>query len=228
MQRARVLPIIAGILVGVLLALAPVSAGAASAASDEQQLVDEAKETFDSFVNDPTMGSFNDELKNSQGILIFPRVYRAGFIFGLEGGSGVLVARDPKKGWSDPAFYTIGAGSFGLQVGIDVAEVVMLVKTQNGMDSLLGSSFKLGVDVQAALGVGKGGKLKTADILAYARAKGAYIGFTVDGAVVSTRDSYNVAYYDKPDVRPIDILVQRTVRNNGADQLVNAVTNATK
>jgi lipid-binding SYLF domain-containing protein len=226
MQRIGRFTAYAGILAVALLALASIPVGAAT---DQQESVDAAKKTFTSFVNDPTMGSFHDLLKDSQGILIFPRVYRGGFIFGVEGGSGVLVVRDPKKGWSDPAFYTIGAGSFGLQIGVDMAEVVLLVRTQTGVDKLLTSSFKLGVDVQVALGpVGKGGKVKTADILAYARAKGAYIGFTVDGAVLSTRDKWNSAYYGKPNITPVDILVKRDVRNKGADQLVNSVTKAAK
>jgi lipid-binding SYLF domain-containing protein len=205
-----------------------VAHGGAAAVSDQQALVDEAKETFENFVNDPNMGWFRDNLKTSEGLVIFPQVLRAGFIFGVEGGSGVAVARDDKLGWSNPAFYTMASGSFGLQIGAQGAEVILMVKTKKGMDSLVTSSFKLGGDVDVALGpVGAGARAKLASIIAFARAKGIYGGIVVDGAVIATRDSWNQEYYGK-EVRPADILLLRKVKNKEATALVQAVTKATK
>lgn len=217
----------ATVLAVALLALAPVPAAAAS--SKQQALVEEAKATFQDFVKDPDMGWFRDHLKESYGIVIFPQVVRAGFIFGAEGGSGVMVAHDNKLGWSDPAFYFMGSGSFGLQIGVQAAEIILMIKSKSGRDALLTGSFKLGGDVDVALGpVGAGAKVKTGSILAFARAKGIFGGISVDGAVVSTQDKWNQAYYDKEGIRPVDILMLRNVHNKQADALIDAVTEVTE
>ena len=217
----------ATVLAVALLALAPGPAAAAS--SKQQALVEEAKATFQDFVKDPDMGWFRDHLKESYGIVIFPQVVRAGFIFGAEGGSGVMVAHDDKKGWSDPAFYFMGSGSFGLQIGVQAAEIILMIKSESGRDALLTGSFKLGGDVDVALGpVGAGAKVKTGSILAFARAKGIFGGISVDGAVVSTQDKWNQAYYDKEGIRPVDILMLRNVHNKQADALIDAVTEVTE
>ena len=217
----------ATVLAVALLASAPGPAAAAS--SKQQALVEEAKATFQDFVKDPDMGWFRDHLKESYGIVIFPQVVRAAFIFGAEGGSGVMVAHDDKKGWSDPAFYFMGSGSFGLQIGVQVAEIILMIKSKSGRDAFLTGSFKLGGDVDVALGpVGAGAKVKTGSILAFARAKGIFGGITVNGAVVSTQDKWNQAYYDKRGVRPVDILMIRNVHNEQAKVLVIEVTKVTK
>ena len=217
----------ATVLAVALLAVAPGPAPAAD--SDQQALVEKAKATFQDFVKDPDMGWFRDHLKESYGIVIFPQVVRAAFIFGAEGGSGVMVAQDDKKGWSDPAFYFMGSGSFGLQIGVQAAEIILMIKSESGRDALLTGSFKLGGDVDVALGpVGAGAKVKTGSILAFARAKGIFGGITVDGAVVSTQDKWNQAYYDKEGIRPVDILMLRNVHNKQANALIDAVTEVTE
>ncbi len=217
----------ATVLAVALLALAPVPAAAES--SKQQALVEKAKITFQHFVNDPDMGWFRDHLKESYGIVIFPQVARAGFIFGAEGGKGVMVAHDDKLGWSDPAFYFMGSGSFGLQIGVQAAEIILMIKSESGRDALLTGSFKLGGDVDVALGpVGAGAKVKTGSILAFARAKGIFGGITVDGAIVSTQDKWNQAYYDKRGIRPVDILMLRNVHNKQANVLIDAVTEVTE
>jgi len=141
----------------------------------------------------------------------------------------VLLARDEKTNkWSYPAFYTMGSVTFGLQIGGEVSEIILMVMTQKGMDKMLTSSFKLGADVDVAAGpVGAGGKVATADILAFARSKGLYGGLNVEGAVIATREKLNNKYYGK-SVRPLDILVRRDVRNKKADPLIKVVTKATK
>ncbi|MEE9221332.1 MAG: lipid-binding SYLF domain-containing protein [candidate division NC10 bacterium] len=217
----------ATVLAVALLAVAPGPAPAAD--SDQQALVEKAKATFETFLKAPEMGWFRDHLADSYGLVIFPLVLRAGFIFGLEGGSGVLVARKEIPGtWSDPAFYTLASGSFGLQIGAQGAEIILMVRSKKGVSSLLSSSLKLGADIDIALGpVGMGAKVKTASILAFARAKGIFGGVTVNGAVLSTRDEWNNAYYGRR-VLPLDIIVLRSVSNKGAKGLLDAVTIATE
>jgi lipid-binding SYLF domain-containing protein len=141
---------------------------------------------------------------------------RGAFIFGGAGGSGVLLVRDEKSGqWSEPAFYTIGSASFGLQIGGDVSEIIMVVRNQKGLEEFYRTDFKLGGDVSMAVGpVGAGASVKgiAADVIAYARKKGAFAGISVDGAFIAVSDASNRAYYGK-DVRPTDIIVKHAVKN---------------
>jgi lipid-binding SYLF domain-containing protein len=138
------------------------------------------------------MSCLKEHLKEARGVLIVPSLLKAGFVFGGSGGSVVLVVRDEKKGqWSQPAFYyTIGSVSFGLQIGGEAAEVIMMVRTQKAVDMLLASSFKLGGDTSiAVVPVGGGAKANVvADILSFSRSQGAYAGLALDGSVITVRD----------------------------------------
>ncbi|MGH7897831.1 MAG: lipid-binding SYLF domain-containing protein [Candidatus Binatia bacterium] len=207
-----------------ILALA-LSAPAARGDEDLQELVNDARDTITRFTADPNMDWFRDNAEAANGLLVVPRLWRGGFFFGGSGGSGVLLARHLETGtWSYPAFYTIGSVSVGPQIGAEQAEVVLMIMTQRGLDSMLATSVKLGADISVAAGpVGTGAKAATADILAFSRSKGLYGGVTVEGAVIAARHSWNEAYYRRP-VRPLDILFERTARNPSADPLREAVT----
>ena len=207
----------ATILAGMLL-IAAAPAAMAADEEDTQGIVDKARVTFGNFMRDDNYIWLRDHLKDAKAVLIYPQVLKAGFIFGGSGGTGVLLARDGKKeGWSNPAFYTVGSVSFGLQIGGEAAEVVMLVMSQKGVDSLLTSKFKLGGDTSIALGpVGAGAKGNvTADFISFSKSKGLYAGLNLDGSYVSVRESLNKAYYGK-DVSPVDIIVKGSVSNKGA------------
>lgn len=193
-------------------------------AGDLQDLVDDARSTLFDFTSDPAMDWFRDNVKHAKGVLVIPRLLKGGFIFGGSGGSGVLLARDPQTGaWSYPAFYTIGSVTAGPQIGGEAAEVVLLLMTQHGLDSMMASSVKLGADVEVAAGpVGVGTKAVLADIFAYSRTKGFFGGATVEGAWVGEREGWNQEYYDRP-VRPIEILLDHKVSNSRADGLREAL-----
>ena len=207
----------ATILAAILLVAATPGAMAADK-EDAQGIVDKARVTFVEFMRDDNYKWMRDHLKDAKGVLIYPQVLKAGFILGGSGGTGVLLARDSKTGeWSDPAFYTLGSVSFGLQIGGEAAEVVVLVMSQKGMDSLLTSKFKLGGDASVALGpVGGGAKGDvTADFLSFAKSKGLYAGLNLDGSQINVRESLNNAYYGK-EATPADIIVKKSVSNKGA------------
>ena len=115
--------------------------------SKPEELVVNAKETFENFVADPNMTWFRDNLKNVKAVMIVPRILKGGFIIGGSGGHGALLARDTKTAdWSSPAFYTMGSVSFGLQIGGAADQVILMIMTQKAMDSYLSGSFKLGAD----------------------------------------------------------------------------------
>jgi len=170
---------------------APVNASDAAGA---QEIVNQAGATFRDFMSDDNYSWLREHLKDAGGLLIFPQVFKAGFFLGASGGTGVLLGRDSKAGeWSQPAFYTIGVASFGLQLGIEAAEIIVLVRTRKVIDSLLASSFKLGGDISAAGGPqGAGVKSDvTAHFISLARAKGVFIGLDLEGSVLSVRESLN-------------------------------------
>jgi lipid-binding SYLF domain-containing protein len=202
----------------------------AAAASEEQLLVDKARITFESFMSDPDMAYLKEHLREAKGILIVPSLLKAGFIFGGSGGSGVLIVNDAKKGqWSQPAFYTIGSVSFGLQIGGDAAEVIMMLRTQKAVDAMLTTSAKLGGDASVSAGpVGAGAKSNVmTDIFSFSRSQGAFAGLALDGSVVATRDKWNAAYYGKP-ASPVDILVTHSVSNPGSAELRKTVSRFAK
>jgi lipid-binding SYLF domain-containing protein len=205
--------LMAGLLI---LTVAPVAI--ASDKDDAQALVDKARLTFDSFMTDSHYTWFHENLKNAKGLLIFPQVLKAGFFLGGSGGTGVLVVKNEKTcDWSNPAFYTLGSVTFGLQIGGESAEVIMMVMSQKAIDSLYASSFKLGGDTSVALGpIGEGAKANiTADFISFVKSKGVYAGINLEGSVVAVRDSLNSGYYGK-NVSPADIIVKNDVYNMGS------------
>lgn len=188
--------------------------------SKPEELVLKGEAVFKSFMADPNMGWFRDNIGNAKGIFIVPQMLRGGFFIGGSGGSGALLAQDRKTGkWSYPAFYTMGSVSFGMQIGADSSEIILMVMTDKGMEAMLSTEFKLGGDVALAAGpVGASAKAQTVDILAYGRSKGAFVGIAIDGAVIAPRYEWNNSYYGK-DVLLADILINQTVSNPQADNL---------
>jgi lipid-binding SYLF domain-containing protein len=199
-------------------------------ASDEkdrrkaEDIVTRAEKTFKNFASDPDMDWFRKNLGKAKAIMIVPTLGKGGLIFGGYGGSGALLAHDEKKwAWTYPAFYTMGAVTFGLQIGGAADQVILVIMTKKGLDAMLSTEFKLGADVSVAAGpVGKGVAGQTADVLAFARSKGVFGGLTVEGAVIKIRNKWNDAYYGE-SVRPSDILISRKVSNSQADSLRRSV-----
>ncbi len=209
----------------VLFMLAFALGACTSDTEDEQQaLVENANASAKRFSADPDMAWFRDNLDDAEGLLIIPTSLKAGFIIGGSGGSGVMLARRPEREWSYPAFYTMGSVTFGLQIGGEVQEIVLVIMSKAGRDAMLTNDFKLGADISVAAGpVGAGAKTQTADVLAFSRTKGGlYGGLNLEGAVIATREGWNRAYYGE-DVRAIDILVTGTASNPGADALRQTV-----
>jgi lipid-binding SYLF domain-containing protein len=201
------------------LVLAACSSTPPDSSGDPAALVNDADATLANFMRDPEMTWFRDNLPSARGVLIVPSFLRAGFIFGGAGGNGTLLVHDNAKNWSYPAFYTVASGSVGFQAGAEVAEVILMIRSQRGTDAMLSNSFKLGADASVAAGpLGAGAQVQTSDILAFSRSKGLYGGVSLDGSAISSRDAWNSAYYGR-EVRPVDILVSRNVSNPQTDQL---------
>lgn len=199
-----------------------------AAATEQQQLVDKAKMTMEAFASDPALRDALQEWRDAKGLFIVPQLLRGAFVFGGAGGSGVLLVRDDKTGeWSQPAFYTVGAVSFGFQAGGDTSELIFVIRTQKGLEEFYRSDFKLGAETGVSIGpVGGSAAVGglTGDILSYGRTKGAFAGMALDGARIAVSDESNELYYGR-GIRPVDILVKRSVSNPKSADLRAAAVN---
>ncbi|MBW2449034.1 MAG: lipid-binding SYLF domain-containing protein [Deltaproteobacteria bacterium] len=196
----------------------------------QQLLVDQARITFKSFMIDKNMAWFREHMHKAKGFLIIPELLQGAWFIGGSGGRGVLVVKDKKTGdWSQPAFYTIGSLSFGIQFGGEKSEIIMVVFSQKGLDRLYSSSFKFGGDASIAVGpVGGGAKADVmTDFVSFMRSKGAFAGISLEGAIVKANYDWNEAYYGKK-VSPLGIVEKKLVSNPGSAELLNTVQSSVK
>ena len=200
-------------------------AGGAPQNGEEQAVVDRSTLTVQEL-----LGGGRDQvnatalLRRARAVVICPRVFRAGFFFGGSGGSCVMVGRDGAGSWSSPAFYMLSSGSFGLQAGIEDAQVMMLVMNERALNAMLDSQFKFGADASiavATLGGSVEGATTTAvgaDIVSVAQSRGLFAGLTLAGAFLTPRSEWNRAYFGR-DVGARQIVVTMEAHNPGADPL---------
>ncbi len=190
-----------------------------------EHLVDSSVATVERFQTLEGLQRFSKYLPNSVAIAIFPSILKAGFFVGGEGGNGLLMARTPEGGWSAPAFYTLGAGSFGIQFGAQSTEVILVIRNQGALDAILKDQAKIGADAGVTAGFyGLGAEASTttnfgADVLAFANSKiGAFAGASVEGAVMARRQDINEAVYGQGKT-PKDIVTNPDNRLARADRL---------
>jgi lipid-binding SYLF domain-containing protein len=186
-------------------------------ANGQQRVVERARLALDAFVDDPSFEEMRIYVQNAYAVFVVPELLRGGFLFGAEYGIGVLLVRDPQTGaWGQPAFYALYGGSFGLQIGGQSSDVVFTIMNQGAVDRLISHGIKIGADAAVAagrLGAGVGAATTThfgEDIYVFAKNKGLFGGFWLDGAYVSPKHDWNEAYYGRP-VDPREILRQPTV-----------------
>ena len=206
-----------------VLTLAPLAARA-DTQEGQQALVDRATLAAQEILNDQQGHDARSLLPQARAVVICPRVFRAGFLIAGEGGGCVLLARGGQGSWSAPAFYSLSSGSIGLQAGVQDAEVMMLILTENGLRSVMDNQFKLGGNASFAVvtvGGGVQGATTTnlnADIVAFERPRGFFAGFSIEGSIMSADSSGNQLYYNQP-VGTVDIVMAMRVNNPAADPL---------
>jgi lipid-binding SYLF domain-containing protein len=198
--------------------------GLARAQSEQQQLVDRSTLALQDLLGDTDPMSAVPMLRKARAVMVCPRVFKAGFFFGGEGGNCVLAARDAGGSWSYPAFFAIGSGSFGLQIGIQDSQFIMMILTDKGLNAIMDNQFKIGGDASIAVamyGAGVQGDTTAglgADIVAFTLARGLYGGISLQGSVMAPRPEWNQAYYGQPmGARQVVLQMQGT--NAGADPL---------
>ena len=210
-----------------LMAAAPL----AQAASEQQQAVNDATNVIEHIHSgrEPIASGARDLLHRARAVLIVPQLVKGGFIFGAQGGTGVLVSRNRDGSWGGPAFYDLGAGSFGLQIGVEVSRVVLIVMSDHALEALMKDKVKLGAEAGLAIAtIGAGAEASTtanagADIYVMAESKGLFGGVAIQGGVVAPRREWNAAYYGRP-TSPRDILIRHSVNNPDAAPLDSALS----
>lgn len=211
--------------------LVTVSGASARAETNQEEMVSKARLTVERLMNNPDFGRMKVALKGAQAVMIFPSILKGSFIIGAEGGNGVLLTKDANGEWSYPAFYTLGAGSIGLQAGFQDSEAVFVINTLKGLNAILNNNFKFGVEASVAVGpVGQGieGSTTTAlgaDIEAYSATRGLFAGGSFEGAVIYERSDWNRAYYEV-GASARGIVMDRAFRNPQADALREAMAKA--
>jgi lipid-binding SYLF domain-containing protein len=197
----------------------------ALAQQEQQVLVDRAALAVQEMMTsgDSTQDAIN-LMRRARAVMICPRVFRAGFIFAGEGGSCVLVGRDGAGSWSAPAFYGMGSGSVGLQIGVQDAIVIMMIMTERGLNAVMNSQFTIGADAAiavATVGAGiQGGTTAAAgaDIVTLARSRGLFAGLSLSGSILSYRPEAAQAYYGR-EASARQIVVTMEAHNPGSDPL---------
>lgn len=178
-------------------------AGTARAQTEEQTLVDRSTLTVQEMLGDQQANDLRSVLKKAKGAMVCPRIFKAGFFVGGQGGGCVLVGRNAQGQWSGPAFYGMGSGSFGLQIGVQDAQMLFVVLTEKGLNALLDSQFKFGADASiavATIGAGVSGATTAAlraDIVSFALARGLFAGISLEGSLLSARSDWNANYYNR-------------------------------
>jgi lipid-binding SYLF domain-containing protein len=178
----------------------------------------------------PDKGIPDEVLDHAKCIAVVPHLVKGGLVFGAENGRGVATCRTP-NGWSAPSFFAITGGSWGLQIGVEGIDLVMVIQGDKGMDRLMNSKFEIGADASAAAGpVGRHASGDTdwklnAEILTYSRAKGIFAGVTLNGAGIRRDDDSTEAFYGH-EVPTRSLLTGEVPPPPGAHAFLDAIKDA--
>lgn len=177
-------------------------AGSLAAQSDEARRISDAITVLGETMGADDQSVPRSIMQQAEGVAIFPSLLKGGFIIGGQRGRGVLSVRDPQtRQWSAPAFLTITGGSFGVQIGGQAVDLILVVKDRRGLEQLVSNQFKIGADAAVAAGpVGRDAGAATdvqmrAKILSYSRTRGLFAGVTINGATIRQDRDANDRFY---------------------------------
>lgn len=187
--------------------------------NEPEQLADSARVTFQGMMSDNQYPGLVDLATRAKAIIVVPNMMRAAFFIGGRGGNGVMLVRGADGKWSDPAFYTLGGISWGLQIGAQSSELIIAVMTDKGLNAIMDHEVTLGADAGLAVGeLGKGVNAATgmglkSDMYAFARSEGLFVGVSLEGAIIAPRETWNQQLYGQ-DATPKSILIDHTSTTN--------------
>jgi len=208
--------------VTMLLVLFASTALSAHAGEAEQKRAENAVRVLKEVMQAPDKAIPRDLLENAHAIAVVPDVIKAGFVVGGRHGSGLLSVKTRDGTWSNPSFVSLTGGSIGFQAGVSSTDVILVFRTQRGVDSIVHGKFTLGADASAAAGpVGRSAQASTdaqlkAEIYSYSRARGLFAGAALDGSALTIDNSANQAVYG-------DGVTARRIFDGGVGNVPNAV-----
>ncbi len=215
------------LLSGLLLASPVLTASPALAGPDQQATVDHALATLQDLRRDKEFGSARQLMRTARAVMIAPRIFKAGFFVGGEGGTALLMVRG-SHGWSNPAFYTIASATFGLQIGAQESEMILFIQSERALRAVMKDRFKVGANAGLAIATigsnvqgattGNGG----ADIIVWASSSGVYAGITLDGSLIEPKNDADADYYGR-SVSTADIVLRNAVSNPSTASLRRAL-----
>lgn len=200
-RLARIVPV-SLLLIGIIAPSAPGQSKNAKRVADATSQAQKAAQVFTEVMNIPDQAIPQKLLDKAEAIAVFPSVIKAGFIVGGRGGRGAI-SRRVKGGWGAPAFFNLGGGSFGLQIGASSTDFVLLFMNEEALGGLLKDKFELGGEGSVAAGpVGRSASATTdvllqAGIISYSRSRGLFAGLELKGTVISPDNDDNLAVYAK-------------------------------
>ena len=197
-------------------------------AATKADILRDASRTVDHLRSDPAFGAARNMLRDARAVYIVPKLIKGGFIFGAEGGSGVLLRRTA-KGWDTPRFYDMGSASFGLRIGLEKAELVFIINSDRALKGIEGGNFKIGgnagITVVTLSGGAEGATTpRGGDIVVWTSATGAYGGLTLNGSVIKGDDEMNAT----PTTGPLTTALQQNLTRTMAAAVPGASGKAPK
>lgn len=213
--------------------LLPLPSGAAEvpppASQEELRLLTASAGALRTLRSAPENRSLDYLLEKARGVMVFPRIIKAGLVFGGEGGNGVMTARLPDGSWSAPVFFAMGGASVGLQLGVQRVTLILVLMDDRAVTAAMGKDFMLGADATLAAGDRlAAAEVSTAsaspDIYFFSSVEGLFMGAALNGKVVNLDTGANNAFYGG-DIIPREVLMEGTHRDvEGADVLRKALS----
>lgn len=195
--------------------------------ADTQSIVDASEDVVQRFMSSSQADAIGGLLTTAKGVIVYPNIVKAAFFIGGEGGTGVLVGRRDDGAWSSPAFFTFGAASYGLQIGAEQSNILLVITNQETLERATSGGLELGANASVAVGdEGAKGTLSTdqlQDIYYFVEVEsGLFAGVNLKGATAVSRDSLNAAYYGEA-ASARDIVLEGRFSNPGASGLQAAL-----
>jgi len=200
-----------------VLALSIQSSAAQGSKAEERERARKAAIAFQEIMSAPDQGIPQELIDRAHCVAVFPSVKKGGFIVGGQYGKGLISCRRAQGSWGSPAYFTIGGGSFGLQIGGQAVDLVLLIMNRSGVDGLLKDKFEIGAGASVSAGpVGRNTHVSTdvllkSQIVSYSRSRGLFGGLELKGAVITQDKSANKEIYEQ-EVSAREIIVDGKVR----------------
>jgi SH3 domain-containing YSC84-like protein 1 len=199
------------------------NAARAGDSAEARRIVENSAQSVRAFRSGSNADTINALLERAQGVIVYPSIVKAAFLVGSEGGDGVLLGHKADGGWSDPAFFTFAGASYGLQIGVESSEVIIIIMNEETVTRAVQGGLELGSKATIAVGEeGLKAKLLSTDSLQdiyyFADTHGVFAGLNLKGSAAFPRDALSAVFYGTP-ANAEAVVLERSVRSEGAADL---------